>query len=129
MKPVRLLEWGGGSLLFYQWGRLKRQDRTLGLLVYLTWFLHVVFWIIWIFFVAPYPIALTVPLGIDLGVLAWARDYLWPLLSLIILGCNTWLIAKIYSRDILSAWLLLGATIFIQIIAFGIAISLMTMGF
>jgi len=57
------------------------------------------------------------------------RDYLWPLLNLVILWCNTWLISRIYAKDILSAWLLLGATIFIQIIAFGIAISLMTLGF
>ena len=128
IKPIRLLEWGGGSLLFYQWGRLKRRERTLSLLIYLVWFLHVVFWLIWIIFVAPYPIAITVPLGFSLGVLSWLRDYLWPLLNLLILGSNTWLISKIYHRDLLSAWLLLGATLFLQIIALGIAISLMTIG-
>jgi len=129
MKPIRLFEWGGGSLLFYQWGRLKRREQTLQLLIYLLWFSHLVFWIVWLVFVAPYPIALTIPLGFSLGVFSWLKDYLWPLFNLLILGCNTWLIFKIYPRDILSAWLLLGATLFLQIIILGIAISLMTMGF
>lgn len=128
MTPIQLFEWGGGSLSFYQWGRLKRREQTLYLLIYLLWFLQVVFWIVWIIFVAPYPIALTVPLGFNLGAFAWLKDYLWPIFNLIILGCNTWLIFRIYSRDILSAWLLLGATLFLQIIILGVAISLMTMG-
>ena len=128
MKPIQLFEWGGGNLLFYQWGRLKRREQTLRLLIYLMWILHLGFWIIWMIFVAPYPIALTLPLGINLGALAWLKDYLWPLFNLLILGTNTWLISKIYPRDILSAWLLLGATVFLQIIILGIALSLMAIG-
>lgn len=127
MKPIRLFEWGGGSLLFYQWGRLKRREQTLRLLIYLVWFLQAIFWIIWIAFIAPYPIALTIPLGVSLGFMSWLKDYLWPIVNLLILSCNTWLIIRIYPRDILSAWLLLGATLFLQIIVLGIAISLMTM--
>jgi len=127
MKPIRLFDWGGGSLVFYQWGRLKRREKTLHLLIYLLWFLHIIFWIGWVIFVAPYPIALTVPLGFSLGALSWLKDYLWPIFNLLILSCNTWLIFKVYPRDILSAWLLLGATLFLQIIVLGIAISLMTM--
>jgi len=128
MKPIQLLKEGGGNLLFYQWGRLKRRENTLHWLIYLLWLLHAIFWIIWIVFVAPYPSALTLPLGFSLGIFSWLKDYLWPLLNLLILGCNTWLIFRIYPRDILSAWLLLGATLFLQIITLGVAISLMTLG-
>ena len=128
MKPIRLFEWGGGNLLFYQWGRLKRREQTMRLLIYLMWFAHLVFWIVWISFIAPYPIALTLPLGFNLGIFAWLKDYLWPLFNLIIIACNTWLINRIYPRDILSAWLLLGATLFLQIIILGIALSLIAIG-
>ena len=128
MKSVRLFEWGEGRLFFHQWGRLKRREKALGLLIYSIWFIHIVFWILWIFFIAPYTIALTIPLGVNLGFLAWLRDYLWPILNLLIVAINHWLIVKIYPRDILSSWLLLGATLFLQIIILGIAISLILIG-
>lgn len=128
MSPMRLFNWGGGSSVFYQWGRLKRREKTLRLLIYFLWFLHLIFWIIWIIFIAPYPITLTLPLGFSLGIFAWLKDYLWPFFNLLILAFNTWLIFKLYPRDILSSWLLMGATLFLQIITLGIAVSLMTMG-
>lgn len=124
MKSVRLFEWGGGRLLFYQWGRLKRRERALSLLMYGIWTIHIVFWFVWIFWVAPNTIVITIPLGLDIGYLSWLKDYLWPLLNLLILAINHWLLAKIYHRDILSAWLLLGVTLFLQIMILGIAISL-----
>lgn len=124
MKRIRLFEWSGGRSFFYQWGRLKRRERNFYLFVYAAWILHVVFWILWIIFVVPNPIALTVPLGFSLGALAFLKDFLWPLFNLGLLTLNTWLLFTIYHKDILAAWLLLGATIFIQLIIFGIALSL-----
>lgn len=125
MKRIRLFEWDGERSFFYQWGRFKRRERNLYLFVYVAWLLHIVFWILWIIFIAPYPIALTVPLGFSLGVLGFLKDFLWPLFILILLILNSWLVFFIYPKDILASWLLLGATVFIQIIVLGIAVSLM----
>ena len=125
MVRIRLFEWSGGSDFFYQWGRLKRRERNLYLFVYAVWILHAIFWLLWIAFIAPNPIALTVPLGVSLGVAAFLKDYLWPLLNLVFLGLNTWLVFLLYPRDILAAWLLLGASIFIQLVVMGITISLL----
>ena len=94
------------------------------LFLYIAWFLHIVFWLLWIFFIAPYPIALTVPLGFSLGSFLFFKDYIWPLFNLLFLVLNSWLVFKIYPKDILAAWLLLGATVFIQIVLLGIVISL-----
>lgn len=125
---IRLFEWSGGRDFFYQWGRLKRREKNLYLFIYVAWLLHVVFWILWLVWVAPYPIALTVPLGFDLGVLSWLGDVLWPLVNLALISFNTWLVFKIYPKDLLAAWLLLGATFFIQTIVFGITLSLVAIG-
>jgi len=124
MKRVRLFEWSGGRAFFYQWGRFKRRERNLWLFVYVAWILHAVFWTMWSIWVAPYPIALTVPLGVGLGSLAGLRDWMWPIFNLALLALNTWLIFRIYARDILAAWLLLGAAVFLQLIAWGITFSL-----
>ncbi|MBN2585625.1 hypothetical protein JXA59_03200 [Patescibacteria group bacterium] len=125
---VRLFEWSGGRDFFYQWGRLKRRERNLYLFIYIAWLLHIVSWVLWLIWVAPYPIALTVPLGFDLGVLSWLGDVLWPLVNLALISFNTWLVFKIYPKDLLAAWLLLGATFFIQTIVFGITLSLVAIG-
>ncbi|OGB75063.1 hypothetical protein A2810_00885 [candidate division Kazan bacterium RIFCSPHIGHO2_01_FULL_49_10] len=125
---VRLFEWSGGRNFFYQWGRLKRREKNLYLFIYLAWLLHVVSWMLWLIWVAPYPIALTVPLGFDLGFLSWIGDVLWPLVNLALISFNTWLVFKIYPKDLLAAWLLLGATFFIQTIVFGITLSLVMIG-
>ena len=125
---IRLFEWSGGRDFFYQWGRLKRREKNLYLFVYLAWLLHIVSWILWLIWVAPYPIALTVPLGFDLGILSWSGDVLWPIVNLALISFNTWLVFKIYPKDLLAAWLLLGSTFFIQTIVFGITLSLVMIG-
>jgi hypothetical protein len=125
---VRLFEWSGGRDFFYQWGRLKRREKNLYLFIYAGWLLHIVSWVLWLIWVAPYPIALTVPLGFDLGWLNWLGDVLWPLVNLALISFNTWLVFKIYPKDLLAAWLLLGATFFIQTIVFGITLSLVMIG-
>lgn len=125
---VRLFEWSGGRDFFYQWGRLKRREKNLYLFIYLAWLLHIVSWVLWLIWVAPTPLALTVPLGFDLGWLNWLGDVLWPLVNLALISFNTWLVFKIYPKDLLAAWLLLGATFFIQTIVFGITLSLVAIG-
>lgn len=125
MKRIRLFEWNGGRSFFYQWSKFKRREKNLHLFLYISWFLHIIFWVLWVLFVAPYPIALTVPLGFSLGYLLFLKDYLWPLFNLLFLVLNTWLIFAIYPKDILAAWLLVGATVFIQIVVLGIVVSLM----
>jgi len=124
MQRIRLFEKTGGESFFYQWGRFKRREGNLKTFIYLAWFLHIIFWVLWIFFVAPYPVTLTVPLGFSLGPILFLKDYLWPIFILLFLGLNSWLVFKLYPKDILSAWLLLGATVFIQLVVLGIVISL-----
>jgi len=125
MKRIRLFDWGGGQDFFYQWNRLKRRERNLQLFISATWLLHIIFWLLWIFFITPYPVTLTVSLGFNLGPLVFLKDYLWPLFNALFLILNTWLVLKIYPKDILAAWLLLGVTIFIQVVVLGITTSLM----
>jgi len=125
---VRLFEWSGGRDFFYQWGRLKRREKNLYLFIYAAWLLHIVTWVLWLVWVAPSPIALTVPLGFGLGPIGWVGDILWPLFNLLILSFNTWLVSKIYPKDLLAAWLLLGATFFLQTIVLGITLSLVAVG-
>lgn len=60
--------------------------------------------------------------------LSWLGDVLWPLVNLALISFNTWLVFKIYPKDLLAAWLLLGATFFIQTIVFGITLSLVMIG-
>lgn len=127
MKSIRLFEWGGGQSFFYQWGRLKRREKNLQLLTYLAWTLHLIFWLLWIFLIVPYPIALTVPVDFDLGRFAMVKDFLWPIFNLFFLALNTWLIALIYDKDILVSWLLLGFTLLAQIITLGITLSLIVL--
>jgi len=125
MKRIRLFEWGGGGDFFHQWGRLKRREKNLYLLIYGVWVLHAIFWLLWSVFVAPYPIALTLPINFALGSLAFLKDFLWPMANLALLAINTWLVLYIYPKDILAAWLLLGASLFIQIVVLGVTLSLM----
>lgn len=125
---VRLFDWSGGRDFFYQWGRLKRREKNLYLFIYAAWLLHIIAWLLWLIWVAPYPIALTVPLGFNLGGASFLGDLLWPLFNLILLSFNTWLIFKAYPKDLLAAWLLLGATFFLQAIVLGITLSLVAIG-
>ena len=125
---IRLFEWSGGRDFFYQWGRLKRREKNLYLFIYAAWLLHILAWVLWLIWVAPSPIALTVPLGFDLGPVGWVGDILWPLFNLLLLSFNTWLVSKIYPKDLLAAWLLLGATFFLQAIVLGITLSLVAVG-
>jgi hypothetical protein len=122
---VRLFEWSGGRDFFYQWGRLKRREKNLYLFIYAAWLLHILVWILW---VAPTPLALSVPLGFGFGLSGWLGDILWPLVNLLLLSLNTWLVFKIYPKDLLAAWLLLGASFFLQTIVFGITLSLVAIG-
>jgi hypothetical protein len=48
--------------------------------------------------------------------------------NLLLLSLNTWLVFKIYPKDLLAAWLLLGASFFLQTIVFGITLSLVAIG-
>ncbi|MBU1082863.1 hypothetical protein KKE14_00240 [Patescibacteria group bacterium] len=129
MKRIRLFEWSGGRDFFHQWGRLKRREKNLYLLIYTIWFLHAIFWLLWSVFIAPYPIALTLPINFGLGDLVFLKDFLWPMANFILLAVNTWLVFYIYPKDILAAWLLLGASLFIQIVVLGITLSLIAVAF
>jgi hypothetical protein len=123
---VRLLNLDEDNVLVQQWGRFKRQERSRLVFIWLAIVMHAIFWIIWHFFVAPYPIALTIPLAADLGRFNLLYDYFWPMSNTVILLLNTFLIFKVYKKDIFASWLLLGANIFLQILALAITLFLVS---
>lgn len=123
---IRLLNIDEENVLVQQWGRFKRQERSRLVFIWLAIVMHIIFWIIWHFFVAPYPIALTIPLTADLGRFNFLYDYFWPLGNTFILVLNTVLIFKVYKKDIFASWLLLGANIFLQILALAITLFLVS---
>lgn len=123
---IRLLNFGKDNIVWLQWGRFKRREQSLFVFVWISAILHLIFWIIWHFFVAPYPIALTIPLATDLGAFNFLYDYFWPLGNTAILVLNTLLAFQIYKKDIFAGWLLIGANIFLQILALAITLFLVS---
>ena len=109
-----------------QWSRFKRQEDSLFVFIWSAVLLHVIFWVLWYFFIAPYPIALTIPLAANLGQFNFLYDYFWPLANTCILALNTTLAFRIYRKDIFSAWLLIGANIFLQIVVLAITLFLIS---
>ena len=123
---IRLLNFGKDNIAWLQWGRFKRREQSLFVFVWLSAVLHVIFWVTWHFFVAPYPIALTIPLATNLGIFNFLYDYFWPLGNTAILILNTLLAFQIYKKDIFASWLLIGANIFLQILALAITLFLIS---
>lgn len=123
---IRLLNLGEDNVLAQQWGRFKRQEKSRLVFIWMAILMHILFWVIWHLFVAPYPIALTIPLTADLGRLNFLYDYFWPLSNTLILVLNTTLIFHVYKKDIFASWLLLGANIFLQILALAITLFLIS---
>ena len=121
---IRLLNIDEENVWVQQWGRFKRQERSRLVFIWLAIVMHIIFWIIWHFFVAPYPIALTIPLTADLGRFNFLYDYFWLLGNTFLLVLTTVLIFKIYKKDIFASWLLLGANIFLHILSLSITLFL-----
>jgi len=116
---------GGDSVVWLQWSRFKRREQSLFLFVWGAVFLHVVFWIVWHFFIAPYPIALTIAIPFDLpSGLAWIQDYSWPVANTVILVINMWLISRLYKKDIFASWLLIGGNLFLQFLILSVTFYL-----
>jgi hypothetical protein len=114
---VKSLTGGGDNVVWLQWSRFKRREQSLFLFIWAAISLHVVFWVVWHFFIAPYPIALIIPLQFDLpSGLTWVHDYTWPIANSLILAVNIWLIFKIYKKDIFASWLLIGGNMFLQVL-------------
>ena len=123
---IQFLQSGEGNVLFQQWGRFKRREQSVWMFVWAAAVLHLIFWVIWHFFVAPYPIALTIPLATNLGAFNFLYDYFWPLSNTVILLLNTGLAFRIYRKDIFASWLLIGANIFLQVLALAITLFLVS---
>jgi hypothetical protein len=123
---IQFLNLNGDTVPWLQWSRFKRREESLFVFVWIAVILHVVFWLVWHFFVAPYPIALTIPLPFDLGPLMFMRDYVWPLTNTGLLVLNTVLAFRVYRKDIFASWLLIGASIFIQVLLLAVTFYLMS---
>jgi len=123
---IKLLGLNGENVPWLQWSRFKRREDSLFLFVWAAVLLHIVFWVLWHFFIAPYPIALTIPLAANLGQFNFLYDYFWPLANTLILVLNTWLAFRIYQKDIFASWLLIGANIFLQIVVLAITLFLIS---
>lgn len=123
---IRLLNFGKDNIAWLQWARFKRREQSLFLFVGISVFLHIIFWILWHFLIAPYPIALTIPLATDLGSFNFLYDYFWPLGNTAILVLNTVLAFQIYKKDIFGGWLLIGANVFLAIMALTITLFLVS---
>ncbi|MFH0905245.1 MAG: hypothetical protein V1826_00785 [bacterium] len=123
---IQFLNLSGESVPWLQWSRFKRREDSLFVFVWAAVLLHIAFWAIWHFMVAPYPIALTIPLATSLRGLNFLYDYFWPLGNLVILALNTLLAFRIYRKDIFASWLLIGANLFLQILALAITLFLVS---
>jgi len=122
---VKSLATSGENVLWLQWSRFKRREKSLFLFIWGAILLHLVFWIIWHFFIAPYPIALTLPLSVALpDYLGWVRDYAWPMANTLMLAVNIWLIFRLYKKDIFAAWLLVGGNLFLQVMVLAVTFYL-----
>jgi hypothetical protein len=123
---IRFLDFGGQSILKQQWARFKRREESLMAVIGVAVLLHVIFWIIWYIGVAPYPTAFTVQVPFDLGPLDILHDYFWPIVNLIFLGLNIFLIFQFYKKDIFASWLLVGASILLQVLILAITLYLVS---
>jgi len=121
---VKFLDFRSDQSFFYQWGRLKRREKALSLSVVLAFFLHLLTWIIWLVAVAPYPVAISLALPILVDFLRFLSDYLWIILLLAITLVNTFFINLLHRKDLLAAWLLAGANLFLQLLALVVVIFL-----
>ena len=123
---IKLLGLNGENVPWLQWSRFKRREDSLFLFVWAAVLLRIIFWVLWHFFIAPYPIALTIPLAANLGQFNFLYDYFWPLANTLVLVLNTWLAFRIYRKDIFASWLLIGANIFLQIVVLAITLFLIS---
>ncbi len=123
---IKFLGLNGGGVPWLQWSRFKRREDSLFVFVWAAVLLHIIFWVLWYFFIAPYPIALTIPLAANLGRFNFLYDYFWPLTNALILVLNTVLAFRIYRKDIFASWLLIGANIFLQIVVLAITLFLIS---
>jgi len=123
---IQFLNLSGDTVPWLQWSRFKRREESLFVFVWIAVILHIVFWLVWHFFIAPYPIALTIPISFSLGPLTFLRDYLWPLTNTGLLVLNTVLAFRVYRKDIFASWLLIGANIFIQVLLLAVTFYLMS---
>lgn|GEM_PF-1783706 len=122
---IRSLTVGGENVEWLQWSRFKRREKSVTMFVGIAVLLHLIFWVIWHFFIAPYPIALTLPVVLDLPEnLLWVTDYLWPMANTVILAFNIWLIYRVYKKDIFASWLLIGGTLFLQLVVLSVTFYL-----
>jgi len=123
---IQFLNLSGDSIPWLQWSRFKRREESLFVFVWIAVILHIVFWLVWRFFIAPYPIALTIPIPFNLGPLTFLQDYIWPLTNTGLLVLNTVLAFRVYNKDIFASWLLIGASIFIQVLLLAVTFYLMS---
>lgn len=123
---IQFLNLRGDTVPWLQWSRFKRREGSLFVFVWIAAILHVIFWVIWQLFITPYPIALTIPVPFSLGPLNFLRDYLWPLTNTGLLVLNTVLAFRIYKKDIFASWLLIGASIFLQVLLLAVALYLVS---
>ena len=121
---IQFLNLNGDNVPWLQWSRFKRREESLFVFVWIAVILHVIFWGIWHFLIAPYPIALTIPISFSLGPFNFLQDYLWPLSNTALLVLNTTLAFRIYKKDIFASWLLIGTSIFLQVLLLAITLYL-----
>ena len=123
---MKLIDTSTDNISWLQWSRFKRRERSIIVFVWFAILLHVIFWLLWHFLVAPYPIALTIPVSLGSGSWAWVNDYLWPLANTIILGLNFWLAFRVYKKDIFAGWIMLGSNIFLQFLVLSVTLYLIS---
>ena len=123
---IQFLNLNGDTVPWLQWSRFKRREESLFVFVWIAVILHVIFWVVWHFFVAPYPIALTIPVAFDLGPLSFLSDYLWPIANTAQLTLNTILAFQVYKKDIFVSWMFIGTSIFIQIVLLAVTMYLVS---
>lgn len=107
-----------------QWGRLKRQEKSIFFFQAVAVFFNILLWLTWIFFVAPYPITLKIPFVYFLSNFPWGADYLWPLSITLFLVLNFYLFRWLYRKDIFAAWIILGANLMVQLFALMVGVYL-----
>lgn len=123
---IKFLNFNGDLIHEHQWARFKRREGNIALFIGGAALLHLAFWIIWHFWVAPYPIALTVPLPFEVGALNVLHDYFWPFVNFLFLLTNSVLIFLVYKKDIFASWLLIGANFALQVLALSITAYLVS---
>jgi len=107
-----------------QWRSLKRQEKSALFFQVSASFLNFLLWLVWIFFVAPYPITIRVPFVHFLERISWAQDYLWPFSITVFLILNLCLFHRLYRKDIFAAWIILGSNLMIQFFALVVGVYL-----